>query len=317
MSLYQEIRPTNFKDVVGNSEAVGAFMAMLRKPVDARPHAILLKGPSGCGKTTIARILAKEFGAPLESIFELNAANTNGVATVRGIAENAPLVGFGGGAKVYIFDECHEFSGKAQECLLKVIEDNPPHCYFIFCTTDPESLIPTIHNRCAEYTVRLLLDKEIRKVLVQACEKKGYDVTAGIMEALVQTCDGSPRASLVALEKVVGMTDVDSAIELIINGTEQEKSILDLFNLLAMGPVARRKKWKKIITTFDAINEDSERIRFAVMTFLYNKLKKYDNVEDAMDITHLLKIFSNTTFYGKKSLMGALIARACFETWKE
>jgi len=317
MSLYQEIRPTTFEDIVGNSAVVGALVAMLKQSKEHRPHAILLKGPTGCGKTTIGRILSREFGALSDSIFELNAANTNGIGTVRGIAENAPLIGFGGGAKVYIFDECHEFSGKAQECLLKVIEDNPPHCYFIFCTTDAESLIPTLRNRCAEYTVSLLQKEEIREVLTRACIKKRWIITLGIIEALVQTNDGSPRAALVALEKVAEMTNLDDAVELIVNGTEQEKTIFDLFNLISMGPAARRKKWKTIITTFDAINEDSERIRFSLMTFLYNKLKKYDNVEDALDVTHLLKIFSNSTFYGKKSLMGALIARACFETWKE
>jgi DNA polymerase-3 subunit gamma/tau len=194
MSLYQEVRPDNFKDIVGNSEVVGAFVSMLRQPAEAQPHAILLKGPSGCGKTTIARILAKEFGASLDAIFELNAANTSGVATIRSVAENAPLLNFGGGPKVYIFDECHEFSGKAQECLLKVIEDNPSHCYFIFCTTDAESLILTIRNRCAEYTVRLLQNEDIRQVLVRACEKKGWEVSSDIVEALVQTSDGSPRA---------------------------------------------------------------------------------------------------------------------------
>lgn len=216
-----------------------------------------------------------------------------------------------------LVSNCHEFTGKAQECLLKVIEDNPPHCYFIFCTTDSESLISTLRNRCDPYTVSLLQNEEIREVLIQACKKKEWAVSPDVIEALVQTSDGSPRAVLVALEKVAKMTNLDEAIELIINGTEKEKNIFDLFNLISMGPAARRKKWKTIITTFDSINEDSERIRFSLMTFLYNKLKKYDNVEDALDVTHLLKIFSNSTFYGKKSLMGALIARACFETWKD
>jgi len=36
-----------------------------------------------------------------------------------------------------------------------------------------------------------------------------------------------------------------------------------------------------------------------------------------LDITHLLRIFSISTYYGKKSQLGSLVARACFETWKD
>jgi len=315
MSLYQEVRPDNFNDVVGNSTTIGALRSMLRKPSESRSHAILLKGPSGCGKTTIARILAKEFGSNKDSMFELNAANTNGIDTVREIAKNSHLMGLGSNAKTYIFDESHELTGKAQEALLKTIEDNPPHCYFIFCTTNPENIIKTIRNRCTEYEVELIRPKEVIEVLKSACEKKSLNVSSDVLEAISLTCDGSPRAALVSLEQVAEIKETVEALELLVSGTERDATVLDLLKLLVMAPDVRRKKWKQIIMTFDAITEDSEKVRRSILTFLYNKLKKYDEVQDAMDIAHLLKIFSINTYYGGKSLLGALVARACFETW--
>lgn len=317
MALYQEIRPDNFDDIAGNSITIGALRSMLRKPAKSRSHAILLKGPYGCGKTTIARILAKEFGSDEGSIIKISANNTNGIETVREISSNAHLMGLGGVAKTYIIDESHELTNRAQEGLLDIIEDNPPHCYFIFCTTNPEAISGGIRSRCTEYEVTLLRNSEIKEVLKRACEKKSLDVSSDIIEAITLTCGGSARAALVSLEQVAEIESIDEAFELLVSGTERDATVLDLLKLLVMAPQQRRKKWKQIITTFDAISADSEVIRKSILTFLYNKLKKYDSIEDAMDITHLLRIFSISTFYGKKSLLGSLIARACFETWKE
>lgn len=317
MAIYQEIRPDNFDDIVGNASTIGAIRSMVRKPPASRSHTILLKGPNGCGKTTIALILAKEFGSDEGSTIRIHANNTNGIETVREISNNAQLMGLGGKPKTYIIDESHELTTRAQEGFLDIIEDNPPHCYFIFCTTDPAAIIKGIRSRCADYVVGLLRSKEIMKVLDRACQMKNLDMHPDILEGIVLTCEGSPREALVSLEQVENITDVDKALEVIVAGTYLDATVLDLLKLMIMAPDQRRKKWKQIITTFDAISADSEVIRKSILTFLYNKLKKYDRLEDALDIAHLLRIFSISTFYGKKSQLGALIARACFETWKD
>ena len=317
MALYQEIRPENFDDIVGNSSIIGALRTMIRKPPKSRSHCYLLKGPYGCGKTTIARILAGELGSDESSMIKISANNTNGIDTVREISVNAHLIGLGGKAKTYIIDESHELTARAQQGFLDIIEDNPPHCYFIFCTTNPAAIIAGIHSRCSEYEVTLLRKEEIGKVLDRACEMKSLTISLDVIECIMQLCDGSPREALVFLEQIEGIENDDKAIEVMVSGTEKDSTVLELLKLMIMAPDQRRKKWKQIIMTYDTISADSEVIRKSILTFLFNRLKKYDRVEDALDITHLLKIFSISTFYGKKSQLGALIARACFETWKD
>lgn len=316
MSLYQEVRPTKLEEIVGNTATVGALRRMLREKSSNQPHAILLKGPTGCGKTTIARILAKEFGSTKESIFEYNAANTKGIEVVRDIATKVFLLGLGGATKTYIIDESHELTSPAQECFLKVLEDTPKHCYFIFCTTDPDRLIATVRNRCVEYAVSTLIGKELKEVLERACDKKKLDIHEDVIDAIVMRCDGSPRAALGLLEKVFTTSNVDEALELIEKGTLRDPDVIALLKLLVNGPDQRSKKWKYIIEVFSAIDEDSEKVRKSILTFLFNKLKKQESEEDAKDITHLLSIFSTSTYYGGKAQLGALVARACFETWR-
>jgi len=315
--LYQLVRPTELKDIVGNSATIGTLNKMLRKSSGDRPHAILLKGPTGCGKTTIARILAKEFGSTSDSTIELNAANTRGIDTIREITSISSFRGLGGTTKTYIMDESHQFSRDAQEALLKLLEDTPLHCYYILCTTIPENIIQTIRNRCTEYEVSLLTDKEIKEVLKRACDSQKLSVHQDIIEGIILTCEGSPRAALVSLEQVSNVTNVEEALEVLARGTEKDVNLLELLKLLVMGPGQREKKWKLIIEKFSGIDEDPEKIRRSILAFLFNKLRKQDKVEDVKDIAHLMKIFSTSVYYGGKSQLASFVVRSCFETWRD
>lgn len=310
--LYQIVRPKKLDDVIGNSATVGALKKLVKQTPDKRSHTILLRGPSGCGKTTLARILAGSFGSDEQGIIELNAANTRGIDTIREITANAYLPSLGGLAKTYILDESHQLTRVAQEALLKIIEDNPLHCYFILCTTEPENIIKTVRNRCSEYEVGLLSSKEIDNLLREVLVKLDMSSKDEILEGISYTCEGCPRTALVQLEQVIDIKDVNEALEILVKGTERDANIIDLCKLLIMTPEIRRKRWKQIIEKFALIDEEGERIRRSILTFLFNKLRKTEAIEDAEDITRLLTIFSQNVYYGGKSQLGALIARACF-----
>ena len=307
MSLYQKIRPKDLNGVVGNDTTISAIKSMLM--LDDKPHAFIFKGPTGCGKTTTARILASKLGCSQDNILEYNAANTRGIDTIREIVSDSNIYGMGGGCKTYLIDECHQLTKDSQEAILKILEDYPKHTYFILCTTEPNNLIKTVRNRCTEYELNPLSEAEIKLVLANACKQENLTIDQDLIDAIAKLCEGSPRNALVSLEQIVGIQDVDKALELIVRGTIQDASVLDLCKLLSQGQKLRFDGWQKILRTFDSIKAEPEVIRKSILTYTFNKLVRCENTGDAMDYAHLLRELSPSTFYGGKSMLGAMIAK--------
>ena len=49
--------------------------------------------------------------------------------------------------KIYIIDEVHMLTSAAFNALLKTLEEPPEHVKFIFATTEPQKVLPTILSR--------------------------------------------------------------------------------------------------------------------------------------------------------------------------
>src|SRR5438046_8030115 len=50
-----------------------------------------------------------------------------------------------------MIDEVHMLSAQAFNALLKTLEEPPPHVKFIFATTEPQKVLPTILSRCQRF----------------------------------------------------------------------------------------------------------------------------------------------------------------------
>ena len=73
------------------------------------------------------------------------------VDVLREVVSDASVLPNEGRRKVYIFPDCALLDGKAQNVLLKVVEDGPPHAAFIFCAANSAVLLPTIRSRTVEW----------------------------------------------------------------------------------------------------------------------------------------------------------------------
>lgn len=171
--IARKYRPQRFGDVVGQEHVTRTLSQAIAQSRIA--HAYLFCGPRGTGKTTIARIFAKclnctggpkvDFddadprcseiteGRSLD-VMEIDGASNNGVEQVRELRETCKYAPASSKFKIYIIDEVHMLSTAAFNALLKTLEEPPAHVKFLFATTDPEKVLPTILSRCQRFDLR-------------------------------------------------------------------------------------------------------------------------------------------------------------------
>lgn len=257
--LYKRYRPRQFKDIIGQDDAVATLQEFLKD--DNLPHALLFTGSSGCGKTTLARILQKRLGCSKQDYNEINAASDRGIDTVRQIQSRMNLASLGGGCKIYYLDEAHQSSSFAQDCLLKLLEDTPDHVYFFLATTDPAKLKKTIKTRCTEIRVQPLPAKLMLELLTSVLEKEDVSVDEEVLERIIDVADGSPRKALVLLNQVYRLPSTDAQLEAVISSDSKRQGI-DIARLLL-----QRGKWAEIAGILKEIKDEPETIRRIVLGY--------------------------------------------------
>ncbi len=225
LALYRRYRPETFAEVIGQEHVTAPLRAALA--ANRVNHAYLFSGPRGCGKTTSARILARALNceqAPVADpcgdcdscrdlarggsgsidVIEIDAASHGGVDDARDLREKAFFSPVRDRYKVYIIDEAHMVSTQGFNALLKLVEEPPPHLRFIFATTEPDKVIPTIRSRTHHYPFRLIPPRSLSAYLSELCEKEGVAIEPAALPLLVRAGAGSARDTLSVLDQLLG-----------------------------------------------------------------------------------------------------------------
>src|SRR5271165_5874977 len=244
--IARKYRPQKFADVVGQNHVTQTLAnAITQKRI---AHAYLFCGPRGTGKTTIARIFAKclnctggpktEFddadprvqeiteGRSID-VLEIDGASNNGVEQVRELRETCKYAPAHSPFKIYIIDEVHMLSTAAFNALLKTLEEPPAHVKFMFATTDPEKVLPTILSRCQRFDLRRIPSALITKHLVEIATKEEVKIDDAALHAIARGADG-------------GMRDAESTLDQLISfcGKEiGEEDVLSMFGLAARSQI--------------------------------------------------------------------------------
>ena len=220
-ALYRKYRPSNFDEVVGQTHIIQTLKnAIIQNRI---AHAYLFCGPRGTGKTSIAKIFAKTLNctnsqdAPCgicenckmaangshPDIIEIDAASNNGVDEVRNLIDKVKYAPMHGKYKIYIIDEVHMMTSGAFNALLKTIEEPPAHVIFIFATTEPNKVLPTIISRCQRFDFNKVSVNDIKYRLSVVCKNEGIEIDQDGLTLIAQLADGGMRDALSILDQCV------------------------------------------------------------------------------------------------------------------
>ena len=87
--------------------------------------------------------------------------------------------------------------------LLKVVEEPPEFLVFVFATTEPEKVLPTIRSRTHHYPFRLVPPTTLRGLLEKTCVAEGVTVEPTVFPLVVRAGGGSVRDSLSILDQLL------------------------------------------------------------------------------------------------------------------
>ena len=218
----RKYRPQTFDDLVGQAHVTRTLKNAVEQ--NRLAHAYLFVGPRGIGKTSTARILAKALncvngptvtpcgvcdsckeitaGNSLD-VLEIDGASNNGVEQVRELRDNVRYAPSKGHFKIYIIDEVHMLTSAAFNALLKTLEEPPPHVKFIFATTEPQKVLPTILSRCQRFDLHRIPANLIAKHLQFIADKEKITLDPAAAHAIAKGADGGLRDAESMLDQLV------------------------------------------------------------------------------------------------------------------
>jgi len=220
--IARKYRPQRFSDVVGQNHVSQTLANAIS--TDRIAHAYLFCGPRGTGKTTLARIFAKclncSDGPKVDfldddpkaqeiaegrsmDVLEIDGASNRGIDEIRELRDTVMYSPSSSKFKIYIIDEVHMLTKEAFNALLKTLEEPPDHVKFMFATTEPEKVLPTIMSRCQRYDLRRIPVNLIAEHLKYICGKEKVTAAESALYAIARGAEGCMRDAESALDQLI------------------------------------------------------------------------------------------------------------------
>jgi DNA polymerase-3 subunit gamma/tau len=252
----RKYRPQTFDDLVGQTHVSRTLKNAVAQ--NRLANAYLFVGPRGVGKTSTARILAKSLncikgptvtpcgvcdncreiaaGNSLD-VIEIDGASNNSVEDVRQLRENVRYAPAKGRYKIYLIDEVHMLSTPAFNALLKTLEEPPSHVKFIFATTEPQKVLPTILSRCQRFDLHRIPANLITQHLQVIAKKEKIKLESAAAHSIARGAEGGLRDAESMLDQLVAFCGEKITESDVLNvfGFTSEQTVIDLTGRILRG----------------------------------------------------------------------------------
>ncbi len=268
--LARKYRPQNFEEVYAQDHVTKT----LRNAIDSDriAHAYLFTGSRGVGKTSLARIMAKSLNCkegPTSNpcnvcencheitdgispdVIEIDGASNTGVDDIRDLQKELMYTASKSKYKIYIIDEVHMLSKSAFNALLKTLEEPPQNVIFIFATTEPHKLPPTIISRCQRYDFKRIPIDSIVARLQDIVEKEKITISEESLFIIARKAEGGMRDALSLMDQVIstGTDNITTEQVLSVFGVLSSEVYLEILSFL------KKKQSTAVIKTIHQIFE--------------------------------------------------------------
>ncbi len=238
----RKYRPQTFDDLVGQPHVSRTLKNAVAQ--NRLAHAYLFVGPRGVGKTSTARILAKSLnciqgptvtpcgvcdncreiaGGNSLDVIEIDGASNNSVEDVRQLRDNVRYAPAKGRYKIYLIDEVHMLSSADVK--------------FIFATTEPQKVLPTILSRCQRFDLHRIPANLIAQHLQFIAGKEKINLAPAAAHAIARGAEGGLRDAESMLDQLVAFCGEKIGESDVLNvfGFTSEQTVIDITGRILNG----------------------------------------------------------------------------------
>ncbi len=278
--LARKYRPQVFDEVYAQEHITTVLKNAIS--MNRLAHAFLFTGTRGVGKTSMARILAKSLNCmegmspnPCNKcdncveitngnstdVVEIDGASNTGVEDIRDLQKELMYSTSKSAFKIFIIDEVHMLSKNAFNALLKTLEEPPEQVIFIFATTEPHKIIPTIISRCQRYDFKKIPIDLIVKRLDEICRMEEIEIEKEALYIVAKKADGSMRDASSLMDQLIALS----------KDRITANDVLSLFGIVATDVFSK-------ITEYIARKESA-----GIISLIHNLLDKGNDLQELLN----------------------------------